>query len=365
MASHSEKPEYFIKSPGKDRKAFVIVERFRKSGTSRRIDSKQLDAINGQYLQGRMTFEEAKEAAHREVLKLRKKRNNEISPKPSMRASNERILSEYWKTVYRFKANQLRAKDAAYNRLRRAVQALGDTPLTASDDDLQAAIEYSVATFGGNQRRIVSALRQILRFMGRETHLALGRKTKARPRFLDIDEFRKIVPRLPEYHKILAWVAFATGCRIGEIFALRESNFDSSLGSIFVDGQRLRSRKDGPTKNDRDRHVVVIDEGLPWLSKWLRLAARDRDALRNRRHAAIIKKACIDVFPDDTRKHLTFHDLRHCYAIHLVSMGVDHGLIALSLGDSIQVLQEYYAGYSLAPSGVRALRDQIKDRAQR
>jgi integrase len=51
-----------------------------------------------------------------------------------------------------------------------------------------------------------------------------------------------------------------------------------------------------------------------------------------------------------------FHDLRHSYAIHMLEkVEVSLTMVAKLLGDSIQVVEQYYAGFALGEEGLRSV----------
>ena len=74
----------------------------------------------------------------------------------------------------------------------------------------------------------------------------------------------------------------------------------------------------------------------------------------------LMKKYCKIAFPDDPTKHLTFHALRHCYAINLLSMGVSMSLVAQSLGNTLSVCQQYYVGFELTNDSIDAIQAIVK-----
>jgi hypothetical protein len=51
-------------------------------------------------------------------------------------------------------------------------------------------------------------------------------------------------------------------------------------------------------------------------------------------------------FPNNPDKQIIFHDLRHSYAIHLLSIGMTMEDMARGIGDTMEVCEEFYAGFS-------------------
>ena len=60
----------------------------------------------------------------------------------------------------------------------------------------------------------------------------------------------------------------------------------------------------------------------------------------------MLQQACKAAFLQEKEKHLKFHDLRHSYAIYLLSLGMSLERVAQSLGNSIQFCQQYYVGFT-------------------
>ena len=66
------------------------------------------------------------------------------------------------------------------------------------------------------------------------------------------------------------------------------------------------------------------------------------------------KSACRAVFKDKS-KHCKWHDLRHSYAIFLLTKGVPIQLVAQSMGNSVSVCEKHYAGFVLTDVGISAI----------
>jgi len=139
--------------------------------------------------------------------------------------------------------------------------------------------------------------------------------------------------------------AFATGGRLGEIFAMTKTV--GAKRAVYIDRQMKMDLTYGPTKNKRSRWIKVLEELWPDTQNWLKVSEAERKALRRERWADIVRGACKTAFPKDPEKHLKFHDLRHSYAIHCLSKGLTLEQVAKALGDSIVVVQEYYTGFVL------------------
>lgn len=268
---------------------------------------------------------------------------------------NHRILENYWKQRYEHKENV--DLSSARNELIRAIDALGPISLISTPRDvLQKKINTNFK--GNNQRRIVAALNQMLRYSGRDIQLALAKKERTRVKHLNEKDFLAVLKNVTDKtYKLFFATCFATGCRTGEVFALRE--FENDV--VFIETQLDRDEVERDTKNRRERSAVVYSKFLSYVKDWVALDSDKKNEIRNEKHSNILKAACIKAFPDEPKKICTVKDLRHSYAIWLLSKGVSLSLVAQSLGNSINVCQENYAGFVLAPESIQSIKNILQN----
>ena len=167
----------------------------------------------------------------------------------------------------------------------------------------------------------------------------------AKVRFLDGDECRRLIGASdPDFRQLLEAALF-TGCRYGELTALRCQDFNADSGTIFIQ----------ESKSGKPRHVPLNDEGLEFFSNLS--AGRDdgelvfqradgkqwgRSHQKRRMDAAAAKAGLRDV---------SFHILRHTYGSALAMQGVPMGVIAAALGHAdTRITEKHYA--ALAPNYV-------------
>lgn len=149
---------------------------------------------------------------------------------------------------------------------------------------------------------------------------AFQRVDRPRARVLDVEQCRRLLIALPVQLRALARSALLTGCRLGELQALRVE--DVADGRIHV-----RNSKSG-----RERFIPLSEEGSAYFASIV--AARQRDALLYEfvskvqvsrgmqagcRTAAIVPPA-------------TFHDLRRTYGSLLINSGVPAHVVQELLG---------------------------------
>jgi len=77
-------------------------------------------------------------------------------------------------------------------------------------------------------------------------------------------------------------------------------------------------------------------------------------------HARDFRAYCKKAFPHEPDKHLSFHDLRHCFCIHLLGIGVHIKDVADSIGDTIATVESHYASHILTDEDVERI--QVKER---
>ncbi len=168
----------------------------------------------------------------------------------------------------------------------------------------------------------------------------------ARVQYLKQDQITRLVNGCGDDLRPLVQAALFTGCRYGELAAIRSADFNPDAGTIHI-----RHSKAG-----KARHVVLTDEGQGFFETVT--AGQEDDNLVftktsgkpwGRTHQQRpLREAC-------ERARLTppanFHVLRHTYASLLVMAGVPLVVIAKNLGHSdTRMCEKHYA--HLAPSYV-------------
>jgi integrase len=171
----------------------------------------------------------------------------------------------------------------------------------------------------------------------------------ARLRWLTVDEATRLQNACAPEFRFLVRAALLSGCRMGELFAVRAGDFDRQSNTLLI----------RDSKNGKSRRVPLTQEGVALFdditagkaedaspfaradgSPWYRIAV-----LRAMRSACVAGK----ITPP-----ATFHTLRHTYASHLVQHKVPLLFVASALGHAdTRMVEKHYA--HLAPSQVAAL----------
>ena len=177
-------------------------------------------------------------------------------------------------------------------------------------------------------------------------------------RYLLDDEITRLANACPPDFRQLVTAALLTGCRYGELAAMRAGDFDAQSGTVTV----------GRSKSGKPRHVALTDEGRMFFGQMsagragtarifernsiVRHASRDAPAetarvgWRKSDQFRLIRAACVAA---RIAPAVSFHELRHTYAARLAMRGVPLGVIAAQLGHSdTRMTERHYA--HLSPS---------------
>jgi integrase len=183
---------------------------------------------------------------------------------------------------------------------------------------------------------------------------------KAKVRYLLDDEIARLVNACPPDSRELVTGALLTGCRYGELAAMKAADFDPQAGTVTI----------GRSKGGKLRHVALTDEGRTFFDQIVagqagtaRIFERDgvvRQATRETPaetarvawgksdQARFMRAACAAA---SITPAVSFHDLRHTYGSRLAMRGVPMGVIAAQLGHTdTRMTERHYA--HLSPSYV-------------
>ena len=165
-------------------------------------------------------------------------------------------------------------------------------------------------------------------------------------RYLSEEEVRRLVNACSMDFRDIVRGALLTGCRYGELIALRAADYNGDAGTVTV-----RESKAGKV-----RHVVLTDEGRTLFNTLT--AGRAREAYIFYRsdgkpwgashQQRPLAEACARARISPA---VSFHILRHSHGSTLAMRGVPMGVIAAQLGHAnTRMTEKHYA--HLAPSYV-------------
>lgn len=165
-------------------------------------------------------------------------------------------------------------------------------------------------------------------------------------RYLSVEESTRLINTCPIDFRSLVTAALLTGCRYGELIAMRCNDFNADAGAVHV----------RESKNGKPRHVPLTDEGQRFFVRLaagrtgneIMLTKASGTAWGKSHQSRPIKEACnvAKISPA-----VSFHELRHTYASALAMKGVPLQVIAAALGHSdTRITEKHYA--HLMPSFV-------------
>ena len=179
-------------------------------------------------------------------------------------------------------------------------------------------------------------------------------------RYLSDAECVRLANACPPNFRALVTAALLTGCRYGELAAMRAGDLDYQAGVVTIPR----------TKAGKARHVVLTDEGREFFARMGRgragdalLFERDTTAKQATRTAPAVLARAAWGKSDQFRAMgeackaarigpaVSFHVLRHTYASRLARLAVPMPVIAAQLGHAgTRMTERHYA--HLAPSYV-------------
>jgi integrase len=187
---------------------------------------------------------------------------------------------------------------------------------------------------------------------------ALYRKTTRRDRFLTADEGSRLLAETPAGLRAYMALGLLAGLRRDEAAFLRRMDVDLEAGIITIAAKDLPDGEAWTPKTKRAARVVPIVPDLSRVLAWHLASEHAGDWwLTPRPHdpawpwhprtlqtwvSEIVQRAGLVTGRKDPRG-VTYHTLRHTFATHLVSSGVDLYTVAQLLGDTLAVVEETYA----------------------
>lgn len=350
---------YSFKGPGWGRKSFTIYLDIKSRDGKRMcktIEDERLIAINRSFQSGVQTLERCVVQV-KEIIKDLYKKDPRCRKKVNIHnAENWKVYEDYWEQVYSFRplVNEYTTK----NELRKSIEVLGQLSIySANREEIQSCIDRKYT--GNSQRKIVGRITQLLKFIGREKEVRLRRHPKdlISVSFLNEDDFKKVLAIIPtQIEKTLLELCYYSGLRIGEAYGLAPHHLLTD-GTIRVTCQLDRCGIKRQTKTKRPRLAFLFPQGVEAFKYWTHASEMEKGVIdRLEASRELMKKYCKIAFPNDPSKHLTFHALRHCYAINLLTKGVSMSLVAQSLGNTLSVCQQHYVGFELTNDSIQAIK---------
>lgn len=318
----------------------------------------QLAKINEDFKAGHLNYEQAyalvKDLRDKQALKLFGRQE-----KPITLAENLKLLDSYWEADYQFR--DVVAPEAMRHDLIKSLGVIGSMSLyTATQAQLVTCLSKSGLP-ANSRRRVILRLNQLLKFARREFTLKMPKEEYLDIKYLNIAEVRQVASHVGGEDGDLILLAFATGCRLGELFGLTEKSVKPTKGRfthLYIGSQIRKNSEKALPKNRRSRTTLMLPIGDAPLQRWLQLSTAERPK-RTKLFNEVVYKACVKLWPTKTDKHVCFHDLRHSFACEMGRQGRSINEIAQMLGNSPEVCRKYYTGVGLTDENLEALDERL------
>jgi len=203
--------------------------------------------------------------------------------------------------------------------------------------------------------RILATFRAVLNHAWREGHVASDAAWRPlrpfrgvdepRVHYLEHDEARRLVNACEPELRALVRAGLLTGCRYGELIAMRVADFRADSGTVFI----------ATSKSGKSRHVPLTDEGLRVFDELTSgrpsaelLFTRAGQPWGKNHQVRALTEACAKA---KISPPVSFHILRHSYGSWLAQRGVPLQVIAEALGHADTRITQRHYGH-LAPSYV-------------
>lgn len=271
-------------------------------------------------------------------------------------ASNVELAELYLRDVINRRKTKKVSKTAARQYLMRALKALGSVSIQyGSEDEIQTALDAAYPDENPKQRQLAMYLNCLLKYLKRtDVTIQKYRLGVSVVKHVNFDEIPKLLTALDSItsrevnisaFKLMVQMAFYSGLRIGELFALERSDYDIVGNRIRVSKQIDTHNKQDVPKNRKSRTVVCFPEMKELYLNWIKSKHLVPFDVRIRA-ARILTQACKIAFPDEPTKWIVFHGCRHSFAIRCLEAGLPMEMIARQLGNSLKVCEHYYLGFA-------------------
>lgn len=155
-------------------------------------------------------------------------------------------------------------------------------------------------------------------------------KSNNNSKIIDSDTFDLMISDAESYYQIAFYIAYYTGCRLGEVLALtwNDIDFDNDTitvnKSLYLDPITKELIVSTPKTKTSNAVIPLANQLKDILIEWR--ATNDCNMIVNRNNDYIspsLVKAKLRRFNNKHKKHVTFHMFRHTYTTNLYMNGID------------------------------------------
>lgn len=362
--NHKEKPKnFFVRRPDTVRRSFAIYsQELAESGKTYNttIINKDIEALNFNFRRKLISYDEA----NRQVAEIRNRLAGRV---PGIyNTQNESILENFFAAYFK-KRPFVIDKESAKHKYKRAVRAIGKLSLLSITEDEALACVLNQLT-NGKQREVAEKLNSLFEFLKRDIKCPIPRLEREPVVYVTETEINKLTTDLlaeaynqsPEQANLTKYAAnafttfFYAGLRHAEFRACKINSLSPDKKTLNIATQLDTKNKIRRPKNNKTRKAYIHSKGLPAFEACMTSGV----LLSHKQLNEIFKRACAKHLK---RFDLTIHDLRHSYAVFLLSLGVPKALLAQSMGNSERVIDDHYAGFILSDAGIETISRIMKD----
>lgn len=378
---------YYLRKPSRNNRlrTISISKQTEKNGKRvfEKFEEPRLATINARLLAHEISLIKAIELAQEIVAQLNADAPLAVEKEEVVihNADNLKIYEAIWAKDYKFR--DIVSARARMSEFANLFSLLGTRSIhTIRWEELQDLVNKTAGENPAKQRRLVGVANQIIKFL-KDNSLGAQNlrplKKKKLPRSTEVnhlteEEFRKVLSHIRSRElRALYAMAFATGGRLGELLNITADKISKDKEGntvVLIEGQIVRTEenvtsdsapmriksvitvrdvlKNTNRKSNKNltRKVGLLPLGEEYLKDWLAISHERRIEIRAANsYNKPLMAACRKLFPDNPIKHCTVHDLRHSYGIALLSEGFSIDDVAMSLGDSVAVVQQFYTGF--------------------
>lgn len=219
-----------------------------------------------------------------------------------------------------------------------------DNHIGAARSMINKAFENDLV--GGEPVKSFRAVKKLLKF-----------NANARDKILTLDEFYRLLDKLPAHARPVVATAFWTGMRKREIMTLTWDKVDLKERLIRLDPEDTK---------DRDARKVPICDTLHEILKGIPRAVHDNHVFLRagkpfKEIVACLQRACRDAgipYGRNEKDGFTLHDLRHCFNTYARKAGVAQSVIMKITGHSTNSM--FYRYNTIDESDARQAMVQMK-----
>lgn len=226
----------------------------------------------------------------------------------------------------------------------RALKAAGNEAVDGPLEPLQDWLDEELEDDPDKHNTVCGRLNRIRRWL-KLPLLTPMRRERRDVSYLTRTEVEHIIRSVPDPLSTLYAVAFYTGMRRGELFALDVNKVVGDVVEVrwqmhSTGGLRL-------PKNGKIRKAFIIPGGEVWVERW-------KGLLPSVKYGMNVGGKIREL------SGKRFHDLRHSYAVYLIGQGLSLDWVAQSLGNSRDVCERHYASHILQQDSIELMRAALK-----